>query len=581
MSAELAATIVAHARAGTLLHAIFNQYGRHWFADDDPTIVTLAEQHNIGAIDLLEIVTPESIEPYKGTAFFKGQHIYRALIGRLNASAAGLLTVVQTLLDGAGQDMAAGLPVEEFAKWCSLEPSRPAELLALVDADFPNADRFLAIAIKNGVNVDRGHFLDRAFGFLTAGTETQKQAAINALGQVPLLDDADWARWLASFAALVTRAESDLTRAVMLTAIARRLADATERYRDALVDLGIAIVENLKDHVLDTAARIVAFNLDDIPDRLLEALLDALRHVKATNLGTIEMLDLSLMKLVEHGHNDRACVLLDHLIRRPDEPIDPGKFDSFWYKLAEIGGGVIDDLIVTWLLDGDYSLCSALNDNLFSARSDERTLAIDFTRYALTDDDHSYLARKAIGTFFLKANLMASILVSLLRTAPAERADEIVDLLVDPILFNYSGVGEGYLKDIAGDAADPAQQHVERALARLRAYIEGLKSIGRVPELHPSERERTIEWQRHADSMSEAHRQARRKSIFASIVSESVLLYGTRSVSWVPDPAAEPRRIETPLGTISHSFEIPRVDIVDPMGLQLMLINFRSEERPA
>ncbi len=81
--------------------------------------------------------------------------------------------------------------------------------------------------------------------------------------------------------------------------------------------------------------------------------------------------------------------------------------------------------------------------------------------------------------------------------------------------------------------------------------------------------------------MSEAHRQARRESIFASIVSEPVLLYGTRSVSWVPDPATGPRRIETPLATISHSFEIPRVDIVDSMGLQLMLISFRGEERPA
>jgi hypothetical protein len=581
MSADIAAEIVGHARAGTLLDAIFNKYGRRWFEDDDPTIVALAEQHNQGAIDLLAIVTSESIEPYKGSTFFNGQHVYRALIRRLKAPAADILTVVQTLIDGAGQDMAAGLPVEEFAKWCSLEPARPAELLALVDANFPNADRFLTIAIKNGVNVDRGLFLDRAYGFLTKGTETQKQAAINALGQVPLFDDADWTRWLDAFAALVAASESDFTCSVILTAIARRLADAPEKYRNALADLGIAIAQTMGDHVLDTIARTTAFDVAHIPDPLLDAMLEALRYVKATNLGTIEMLDLALMKLVEKGENERARLLLGYLIRRSGDPIDAEKFDSFWYKLAEIGGDVMDDWIVTWLLDGDYTLCSALDDNLFSPGSDERALAIDFTRYSLTDPDRSYLARKAIGAFFLKARVMASILVSLLRTAPVEQADQIIDLLVDPILCNYSGVGEGYLKDIAADYADPAQPHAERALARLEAYLDGLKSIGRVPEFHPSERERTIEWQRHADSMSEAHRQARRKSIFASIMSESVLVYGTRSVSWVPDPATEPRRIETPLATISHSFEIPRVDIVDPMGLQLMLMSFRSEERPA
>ena len=581
MSAELADEIVAQAKAGTLLDAIFNQYGRHWFKDDDPMIAALAEQHNQGAINLLSIVTPESIEPYKGPTFFNGQSVYRALISRLDASAADLLTVVQTLLGGAGHDMAAGLPVEEFAKWCGLDPARPGELLALVDTDFPNADRFLTIAIKNGVNVDREHFLDRAYSFLTLGTETQKQAAINALGQVPLLDDADWARWLPAFAALISSSESDFTYSVMFTAIARRLADAPEKHRNALVDLGIAIAQIWGDHVLDAVARTTAFDVDHIPDRLLEAMLDALRQVKATSLGTIEILDFALVKLVERGDLTRARALIDHLIRRSDDPIDAEKFDSLWHKLAEIGGDVMDDWIVAWLLDGDYTLCSALDDNLFSVGSDERTLAIDFTRYSLSDADHSFLARKSIGTFFLKSRLMASILVSLLRTAPAEQSDQIVDLLVDPILFNYSSVGDGYLKDIAADRLDPAQPHVERALARLSAYLEGLRSIGRVPELHPSERERTIEWQRHADSMAEAHRQARRKSILASIVTESVLLYGTRSVSWVPDPTAEPRRIETPLATISHSFEIPRVDIVDPIGLQLMLISFRSEERPA
>lgn len=578
---SLAAEVVAHARAGTLLDAIFNQYGRHWFKEDDPIIVTLAEQHNQGAIDLLTIVTPTSIERYKGPTFFQGQHVYLALIHRLMAPAADILIVVQTLIDAAGQDMAAALPVEEFSKWCSLEPSRAAELLALVDGNFPNADRFLTIAIKNGVNVDRGYFLDRAYGFLTAGTETQKHAAANALGQVPLLDDSDWACWLNAFAALVAASESDPTCSVVLIAIARRLAQAPEKYRDALADLGIAITQTMGDHVLDAVARTIAFDLEHIPERLLQAMLDSLRHVKAINLGTIKVLDLALMKLVGNGETDVARLLVDHLIRRSDDPLDAEKFDSLWHKLAEIGGGVMDDWIVAWLLDGDYTLCSALDANLFSPRSENRALSIDFTRYSLSKPDYSYLARKAIGSFFLKARIMASILVSLLRAAPAERGGEIVDLLVDPILFNYSSMGASYLNDIAADHADPAQPHVKSALARLETYLDGLKSIGRVPELHPSERERTIEWQRHADSMSEVHREARRKSIFASIVSESVLLYGTRSVSWVPDPATEPRRLETPLATISHSFELPRVDIIDSMGLQLMLMRFRSEKRPA
>jgi hypothetical protein len=38
--------------------------------------------------------------------------------------------------------------------------------------------------------------------------------------------------------------------------------------------------------------------------------------------------------------------------------------------------------------------------------------------------------------------------------------------------------------------------------------------------------------------------------------------------------------METEMGSISTSFEVPHVDIVDPVGLQLMLLSFRAEARP-
>lgn len=121
---------------------------------------------------------------------------------------------------------------------------------------------------------------------------------------------------------------------------------------------------------------------------------------------------------------------------------------------------------------------------------------------------------------------------------------------------------------------------MQRALAGQQTYLEGLSSIGKVPELHPSERERQLEWQRHSESMAEARQAARKKSIFAQIGTESLILYGTRAVSWFKDHTDERRRIETPMKSISHSFEMPRVEIVDPMGLQMMLLHFRREDRP-
>lgn len=454
MSDAIRAEILAHAANGSLLHAIFHDFGRRRLEDHEPTIVMLADLHNGGEIDVLGLVTRDSIQAFQGQVFWGGQQVYRALIRRIQSSAEALLHVVQIIIEAAGQDMAAGMPAEEFSQWCGA------------------------------------------------------------------------------------------------------------------------------DYTLDTAARTLAFDPEHLPDELVDALLEALLAIKGENKGTVEMLDLALMKLVQNGHAERARRYLEHILRREQDRIEFEELDSLSYTLRNAGGRVLEDWVVAWLLDGDYDLCRAMNDALFGAGADEFVFRIDFARFSLADTDYPYLARKAIATFFLKQSIMASLLVSLLRSAPAGATDAIVDLLVDPVLINYAGITDVYLKPISGDSTDPAQAAVQRALEGQEAYLEGLRSIGMVPELHPSERERQLEWQRHSDRMAEAWRAARKKSMLAQIATESLILYGTRAVSWFKDHTDEQRRIETPMGRISHSFEMPRVEIVDPIGLQLMLLHFRGEDRP-
>lgn len=578
MGDDLKAEILVHAVKGSLLHAIFHEYGRRWLDENDPTIQALAELHNEGAIDLLGIVTRDAIQAFEGQIFWAGQQVYRALISRLQAPAEALLHAVQILIETAGQDMAAGMPVDEFSKWCGAEPTRPRELLDLVDRKVPDADRFLTIAIKQGVVVDRRYFLDRAFAFLTGGSDIEKQASINALGQIACATDAEWNRLIAALTDL--QSAEDAIRAPLITAIARQMKDAPEARLKELTPIGIATVRKLGDHTLDTAARTLAFDPEHLPEAFIEALLLALQVINGANKGTLEYLDLALMKLVKVGHAERARRFLEPLLRRDDDRIELETLDSLAYQLRNTGGQVLEDWVVAWLLDGDYDLGRAMNDALFGAGSDEIVFSIDFTRFALEGDDFAYLARKAIATFFLKQSVMVSLLVSLLRSAPPDAANAIVELLIDPILINYAGIRDTYLAPIAVDVGDPAQPAVQEALASQDAYLEGLRATGMVPELHPSERERQLEWQRHADSMSEAWQAARKRSIFASIATESLILYGTRAVSWFKDRDEEARRIETPMGSFSTSFEVPRVDIVDPMGLQMMLLQFRSEARP-
>ncbi|MBR8060224.1 hypothetical protein [Burkholderia dolosa] len=572
--------ILAKAADGTLVDALFGEYGRVWLHEDSPTIDLLTEMHNNGEIDLLAIVTPEAIERHRGRNFFNGQHLYEQLIPRISGSVREMLRVVELLRVGGGNDMAAGLHIDKFAVWCGAEPTRPMDLLALIDEGVPNADTYLVIAIKTGVHVDRELFTMRAYEFLESGTERQRLSALCALGQIEMLDAAEWDRLLGALTAAQDANDDDAFRGQLLSAVANRVKGAPPERVAELNRMAAMAVANGGSQTLYVAARILAFEAESLAEDLRERLLHALRGVGGESHSTIELLDIALSKLVSAGQVDAVRRFAEDLLTRPDDTIKLQRLDSMVRALVDDPGNALADWTVAWLRNGNYRLCSAMDRAMFGAGRDDRALSVDFTRYGLSDEEYPYLARKAVATFFLKPLLTVSLLTSLLRTAPTNAAAKVEDVLIGPVLHNYAGVARDHLVSVADDPEDPAASAARRALDAQDAYLDGLNSPGRVLELHPSEHERQLEWERHADSMSDAIRKARKDSIISKIVTESVMLYGNSAVSWIDLPGGKPRRIETKLGSVGTSFEMPRVDIVDPIGLQLMLLTFRSEESP-
>jgi len=572
--------ILAKAADGTLVDALFDEWGRVWLDEDSPTIELLTVMHNTGEIDLLAVITPEAVGRHRGMHFFDGQHLYERLIPRISGSVREMLRVVEVLRVGGGDDMAAGLHIDKFAVWCGAESTRPVDLLALIDEGVPNADSYLVIAIKTGVDVDRALFTRRAYAFLESGTERQRLSALSALGQIEMSDAAEWDRLLGALAAAQGANDDDAFRGQLLSAAVNRVKDAPGERVAELKRIAATAVAGGGGQTLHVAARILAFEAEPLSKDLREKLLHALRGVAGENNLTIDLLDIALSKLVKAGEVDAVRGFVEDLLTRPDDAIKLKHLDSMVRTVVADAGHALANWVVAWLRNGDYRLCSAMDRAMFGAGRDEPAFSVDFSRYGLSDAEYPYLARKAVATFFLKPLLTVSLLTSLLRTAPAATAVEVEEVLIDPVLRNYAGVARDHLVSVADDAKDPIAPVARRALDAQDAYLEGLKAPGRVPELHPSEHERQLEWERHTDSMSDAMRKARKNSIVAQIATESIMLYGNRAVSWVDLPGEKPRRIETELGSVGASFEMPRVDIVDPIGLQLMLLTFRSEEPP-
>ena len=153
--------------------------------------------------------------------------------------------------------------------------------------------------------------------------------------------------------------------------------------------------------------------------------------------------------------------------------------------------------------------------------------------------------------------------------------EPVRELLFDPLLHNYGGKIREYLSGIG--SADVAYQHVQRALEEADQYISDLKSVGVVKEIHPSESQRQTVRLRNADEMRKAQKDAMDKSVLLSLVSRSVILHGRRTITFVEEPGNKRRPLEMEMTSHSVEFELPRMEIVDPVGLDFLLRVFRSE----
>ena len=300
---------------------------------------------------------------------------------------------------------------------------------------------------------------------------------------------------------------------------------------------------------------------------VIGALLTALVDVNPNNTGTINELDRGLQTLLTSGHADEALAFVEMLLSHPGNPLGLESFDSFTHALTTGPAERLSHVVTRWLILGKPKLCEGLASVLGTLDRDQ-PLTLSPSDLARLPDELARLSERAVGFFFMQPNRAASILVGVLGVAPPELADGVEDLLVETILINFGGVRD-YLAGLA--AEHPAKARTEAALARNEAYLEALRGVPDIAELRPSEHRREIERLRMSDQMSEALKAARSQSVLFNMVTRQVILHGNGAFSFFTPPNGERRTSEVEMKSFGISFEMPRLEIADPVGLDYMI----------
>ena len=127
---------------------------------------------------------------------------------------------------------------------------------------------------------------------------------------------------------------------------------------------------------------------------------------------------------------------------------------------------------------------------------------------------------------------------------------------------------------------DPAYEVVQSVLETDREFHRAMDSVGVVKELHPSESQLNLVHQQSYDRMRTAQKEAEKSSVIDMLASRSVILHGNRMLTYVTDMGGTRKAIELTMQSHGVSWELPRLEVLDPIGLDIMLRSLRQERRP-
>ncbi|HEX8214773.1 MAG TPA: hypothetical protein VF582_04790 [Allosphingosinicella sp.] len=572
--------IIAHAQAGTLLTLFVERLRRHRRDELGHAFrATLTELHNDGTIDVLEPARTIAGSPIDQHQFFTVMHVYTDLIPGLEAEVPAMLGAVKGLTGRAGDDMASDMPNGAFRTWAEQDDRARATLEAVDPADLEDS-AYVYLALQALAKSDPADALTRAIAYLEGPDTPARSAAGKAIGTLALTTpEARDAAVAALVAAAPTANDNNLGH--ILTAIceiARAYPDMVPQAAE-LIDASMAQVSDQAIHQLSLE---LMFHGEELAPEIVAGLIAIMHKVPITNQGTLTNIDAAAGKLIDHKRLNEALALITPLIAAHDALTSMETLDGTSYALLRLPPGQLAQVMMGWLLSLDRNL-GAATMALVGDHHGDAPLVVEVgdTALALDDADRILLAHRAIGWLFIHSITAASLLLGLLKGASETATRAIVDILFDPLLINYSGELAEWLTERAKAAAAPEPAVITDQLARLEAYIDGLRHAGRISELRPSERERLIERNRQHRSMQKAHKAAEKKSVLLSIVSRSVLLYGNRSINYFVGPDGKTQRNEMKLHSFSHSIESPRLDILEPFDLDYTLRVFRAMRKAA
>lgn len=499
--------------------------------------------------------------------FFNVQTILCEVIPLLQTAPSELIELVQFLVETGGADLAANQPNVAFRKWCEVDPRRSDEVIQLAKDGDELARLHLVFALQAKADFDEAiACLDRSDEEQTAGVLALSRMQLNSDQVLAALEPT-----IALALAADIKTSCGITKAIYDIVAKDKYVD-----RSLLLPVLDKLFASIDEYVVHLAASLLNWHQVEMSEDEIGKCLRQLASVKPENKGTIDEIDMALSKLVDRNEIQSGSSAARVIIDVSKGAIGSDALDSFFHKLTHGNSEQLAWLTKDWLTSGSFFSCAALNRAISEINQTAPVFAVDEIPLPETANEQIFLCRKAIGYLFIHPMTAAAFSVAVLERGHPEAKQHAIDLLYDPLLLSYSGALKDWLEAFAKDN-ETSRADIEKVLQRAQIVWDGCREAREIVEFEPSESARAVVNFQRMEEAERTRDEAGRRSIFADLFTTQHLLYGDRSAFNIMTSAEELEQKTMPFSEISISSELPMGIFVDPIGLDMLLHQFRNE----
>lgn len=521
-----------------------------------------------------------------GRDVFDVLHLVEAALPYLNSlDVPSIIDLIAAKYEPTKNDMAAGAINGALERWLEKQPEVARELHTKVQEELTEGtSSLLGNAIIALSKSDYSAAVTMAKGDVRSSVLTQAQVGTWALGRLLLDEHAEPQEINAIVDAVASLIESDIPE---IRSEAIRAAVGGMHKIAAFDKLLQRLAEKGDQDVLCAAANALFFKSKEFQARgITQCWLQLLPALQPQFKGAIRNLDWAMSKLLfEPGYADMVLSTLSRWVAqhgwRPAGDSDIANLFDDTIRILLSMDEIWSLLLTDWLVSERREHVVALED-ILTQLSIQATKELRFDKGRLdqlSGDGLLFLARRMLGYIHDRAQITSLALSMLHSRDVKERIYPLLRaLLVDEIGYDYPGRTVDALCKAADETVFVSHQDFLRTAAEaINRALESQKALPSINELRPPPNLSRLFSRARAKQMASSREDVSKDSIWRQIATEIPIKAGMGTFSYRDSSYGSSMK----LSSISHSFELPRREVFDPIGNSIRLLGFRVAKRDA